>query len=206
MAQFCLRLSETTQTWGALIAPVAEWVSRTLWSTLRNPGRAHPATHLTQMHRLEARGDGCRLSLPPAPQPPRVCPRCGTSVKAGKTHCAPCAITIQRQGFLKIAAHGRMASHSRESELKRGATQRRRHEAQGNWNIWNHPTWLTEQFYSEQIQPKLGSVEVKTIAAALGISITYASYIRAGRRRPHPRHWLALAQMVGTSIRSQEHI
>ncbi len=64
------------------------------------------------------------------------------------------------------------------------ATQRKRHEAQRNWNIWNHPTWLTEQFYAEQIQPRLGAVEVKTIAEALGVSITYASYIRAGRRRP----------------------
>jgi hypothetical protein len=92
-----------------------------------------------------------------------------------------------------------MASHSAESELKRGATQRRRHQAQRTWNIWNHPTWLTEQFYSEQIQPRLRTVEVKTIAAALGVSFTYASYIRAGRRRPHPRHWGSLAQLVGLS-------
>ncbi len=197
MAQFCLRLSETTQTWGALIAPVAEWVSRTLWSTIRNSGRqVHPATHLTQTHRRETKREGCGLPLPPAPQAPRVCPHCGASVKAGKTHCAPCAITIQRQGFLKIAEQGRMVSHSAESELKRGATQRKRHEAQRNWHIWNHPTWLTEQFYSEQIQSRLGKVEVKRIAATLGVSITYASYIRAGRRRPHPRHWETLARLV----------
>jgi hypothetical protein len=66
-----------------------------------------------------------------------------------------------------------------------------------DWHIWNHPTWLTEQFYSEQIQPGLRAVEVKTIAAALGVSIPYATYIRAGRRRPHPRHWLVLAQIMG---------
>jgi hypothetical protein len=29
------------------------------------------------------------------------------------------------------------------------------------------PAWLTDQFYAEQIQPRLGEVEVKTIAAAL---------------------------------------
>jgi len=200
MAQFCLRLSETTQTWGALIAPVAEWVSRTLWSTIRNSGRqASPATHLTQAHKREVKGDGFSTPLPPAPQPPRVCPRCGAPVKAGKNHCAPCAIAIQRQGFLKIAEHGRMAAHSAESELKRGATQRKRREAQRSWRMWNHPTWLTEQFYSEQIQPRLGKVEIKTIAAALDVSVTYASYIRAGRRRPHPRHWAPLAAIVGAT-------
>jgi len=200
MAQFCLRLSETAQTWGALVAPVAEWVSRTLWSTIRNARRqVHPATHLTQTHRRDVKGAGLSLPLPPAPQPPRVCPGCGAPVKKGKTHCAPCAIAIQREGFLKIAEQGRMVSHSAESELKRGDTQRKRHEAQRDWHIWNHPTWLTEQFYSEQIQPRLGLIEVKAIAATLGISIPYASYIRAGRRRPHPRHWLSLASLVRVS-------
>lgn len=206
MAQFCARLSETTQTWGALVAPVSEWVSRTLWSTIRTSGRhGGRTTNLTTLRR-EVKGNGFSLPHPPAPQPPRVCPRCGASVKAGKSHCAPCAIAIQREGFLKIAQHGRVASHTAQAELKRAATQRRRREAQGNWQIWNHPAWLTERFYSEQIQPQLGNVEVKTIAAALGVSKTYASYIRAGRRRPHPRHWLLLAQIVGaTTEKSANH-
>ena len=197
MASLCLRLSETAQTWASLIAPVAEWVSRTLWSTIRTSGRhGGPATHLTQTHRREIKREGCALPLPPAPQPPRVCPRCGAPVKPRKSHCAPCAIAIQREGFLKIAEHGRMVAHTAEAELKRGATQRRRHAAQSNWHIWNHPTWLTEQFYSEQIQPRLRSVEVKAIAATLNVSIPYASYIRAGRRRPHPRHWQTLASLL----------
>ena len=197
MASVCLRLSETAQTWGSLIAPVAEWVSRTLWSTIRvSSGRRGPATHLTQMHRREIKRDGCSLPLPPAPQPPRVCPRCGAPVKTGKSHCASCAIAIQREGFLKIAEHGRMVSHGVESERKRAAAQRKRHQAQRNWQIWNHPVWLTEQFYAEQIQPRLGTVEVKKIASALEVSIPYASYIRSGRWRPHPRHWEKLARLT----------
>src|SRR5207245_1283128 len=85
MAQFCLRLSETTQTWGALVAPVAEWIAQKLWSTVRGSGRqVRPATHLTQAHRREVKAAGFSLPLRPAPQPPRVCPRCGASVKAGK--------------------------------------------------------------------------------------------------------------------------
>ena len=31
------------------------------------------------------------------------------------------------------------------------------------------------------------------------ISEPYATGIRAGKRRPHPRHWLALAQLVAVS-------
>jgi hypothetical protein len=40
--------------------------------------------------------------------------------------------------------------------------------------------------------------------SALGISVTYAVAIRAGRRRPHPRYWEALANLVGISAEGQE--
>jgi hypothetical protein len=35
--------------------------------------------------------------------------------------------------------------------------------------------------------------------SALGISVAYAVAIRAGRRRPHPRHWQALAELVAVT-------
>jgi transcriptional regulator with XRE-family HTH domain len=38
------------------------------------------------------------------------------------------------------------------------------------------------------------------IAAALGVSIPYASDIRRGRRRPHPRHWKALGGLAGFKV------
>jgi hypothetical protein len=37
------------------------------------------------------------------------------------------------------------------------------------------------------------------IASALGISEPYATDIRAGRRIPHPRHWMILARLVDSS-------
>jgi len=37
------------------------------------------------------------------------------------------------------------------------------------------------------------------MASALGVSEPYARDIRAGRRRPHPRHWQGLAELVGVS-------
>ena len=97
-----------------------------------------------------------------------------------------------------VPSQGRIASHSAESELKRGP------HGEGDMRLSVIGTFgitdmADEQFYSEQIQPRLGKVEIKTIAAALDVSVTYASYIRAGRRRPHPRHWGSLAQLVGLS-------
>jgi len=37
MAPFAVQLSETIPTWRRAIAPVAEWVARALWSTMRKP-------------------------------------------------------------------------------------------------------------------------------------------------------------------------
>ena len=36
---------------------------------------------------------------------------------------------------------------------------------------------------------------------ALGVSHPDATDILAGRRKPHPRHWLALAKLAGASVR-----
>ena len=45
-----------------------------------------------------------------------------------------------------------------------------------------------------------GSVKVREIAQAMQVSQPYAACIRSGQRSPHPRHWLALARLSGTSI------
>jgi hypothetical protein len=58
---------------------------------------------------------------------------------------------------------------------------------------------VNEQTYVERIQPGLALITISALSLALGVSESYAADIRAGRRRPHPRHWLALAELVGVS-------
>ena len=53
--------------------------------------------------------------------------------------------------------------------------------------------------YDRRIHPLLRELSNSALALALGVSIAYAADIRAGRRSPHPRHWQALAQLVGVS-------
>jgi hypothetical protein len=69
--------------------------------------------------------------------------------------------------------------------------------AEAAWKPSDQPAWLTEQVYQEQIQPRLSSVSAARVAAAIGLSKPYAIDIHAGRHRPHARHWLALADLVG---------
>jgi hypothetical protein len=53
-----------------------------------------------------------------------------------------------------------------------------------------------EKKYNEKIRPRLAEFPVSAISAALGVSRPHATDIRAGRRIPHPRHWLALAKLA----------
>jgi hypothetical protein len=59
------------------------------------------------------------------------------------------------------------------------------------------PAWLTEQYYTEQIQPRLRELRVREIAYAIKVSHAYAALVRVGKRRPHPRHWQVLARLSG---------
>jgi len=199
MGSFAVQLSKTTPMWGNAVAPIAEWVSRTLWSTLPKPARQiYPATRLTQSRRRQSRGlqstDSTGLS---APRPPRVCCTCGTPIKRSRKSCSTCALAASRLGLIEAAKLGRIATHSPKAEVLRAATQRRHRAALKAWHSSRQPDWLNADVYRDKIQPRLSGVTVPTISSALGVSDPYATDIRAGRRIPHPRHWQELARLVG---------
>jgi len=201
MGSFAIRLSETAATWGRAVAPVAECVSRTLWSTTSKPIRRHvPPTHLTQRNRSEAKGGMYAPAVSLSPKPQRVCHACGVSLKDGQRHCASCAGEEARNRMLEIAKLGRVATHTSKAEALRSATQRRQRGALNEWQSSKHPSWLTEQVYRKRIQPALRWITVSAIASALNVSLPYATQIRTGRCRPHPRHWVALANLSGISV------
>src|SRR5206468_11211317 len=135
--------------------------------------------------------------VPAAPRPPRVCHGCGTTLRSGRTHCARCTVVASAETFAAVAEKGRAAAHTPEAEARRSTTQRRNALAWHAWTSSDQPAWLTEETYAEQIQPRLTGIAVSTLASRLGVSRAYAAHIRAGQRRPHPRHWLTLALLIG---------
>jgi len=199
MGSFAVRLSETAPTWARAVAPVAEWLARSLWSEMPKPAReAAPATHLTQRHRRESRGGSPGPQTKP-PRPQSVCRMCGTSIKPERSYCVSCGVAVSRDGLREVARVGRVIAQSPEAQTRRAATKRRHDIARQGWSPSSHPAWLTDETYTRNIQPRLGTVTIPAISAALGVSEPYAADIRAGRRRPHPRHWQALANLVGVS-------
>lgn len=113
MGTFAVRLAETLRSWGTAVAPVAEWVSRAVWSTIPKPRRQEPpATRLTQSSRREAKGVPPILPPDSPARPQSFCRTCGVIIGRGRTLCAPCSNTINTAGLIKAAELGRVASHS----------------------------------------------------------------------------------------------
>ncbi|HWY59398.1 MAG TPA: CRISPR-associated endonuclease Cas1 [Terriglobales bacterium] len=200
MSGLCTRLAETSPTWGKLVAPWAEHVAHTLWATT-SPSKSASRfpTRLTQRNKREAKGRPSFPRVKPAPQPESVCRVCGKSVSFGQSYCSECDAATARERIVEIAKVGRVASHAPGPKARRAETQRQHKLAISAWQPSSLPAWLNEQTYTKRIQPLLAGVANPVIMSALGVSVTYAVAIRAGRRRPHPRHWRALAELAGVS-------
>jgi CRISPR-associated endonuclease Cas1 len=197
MAEFAVRLTETAPVWARAVAPFAEWIARALWSKRIKPdGDTPPPTRLTQRHKREAKGKPGVPRQLRAPRPQNVCRGCGKPIRDEHTHCAQCAVDGATARLADAARLGRLASRTPQARAKQGATQRKQCNAQVSWSASSQPQWLTENFYSEKIQPLLARASTSAIARNIGISRNHAARIRKGYR-PHPRHWVALAQLVG---------
>jgi CRISPR-associated endonuclease Cas1 len=197
MAPFAVQLSRTAPSWGHAVAPITEWVARAFWSTIRKPD-VPLATRLTQANKREAKGKAPSLPTP-VPRLENICLECGKDVANSSTRCAHCAVAISKERMLEVARRGRVASKSPEAKARVAATQRRHAASRSQWLPSSQPEWLTEETYTTKITPLLARSSNSEIARSLHVSIPYAASIRLGRRQPHPRHWEALAGLVGVS-------
>lgn len=89
-----------------------------------------------------------------------------------------------------------MAARSPEARAKHVTSRRRHAQASSEWDASTQPAWPTSEVFAEQIQPLLAGVSTSAIRSRIGVSRWYAGRIREGYS-PHPRHWQALAGLVG---------
>src|SRR3974377_751572 len=117
MADFVSDLSRTAPIWRRAVAPYAEWLAHTLWSTLPSSDRKKPpATRLTQRHNREAQGGAAMAAAPTAPKHQSVWKICGTSIRPERKFCGPCAATFQGDQIREAAkSSGTVAAHSAEA-------------------------------------------------------------------------------------------
>jgi len=200
MGSFAVQLSETAQTWGRALAPVAECACRTFSSSIpKRTKPVFPATRLTQSSRRQAKGTSPNLPVKAAPRPTTICRNCGVPIALGDRFCQACSVAVARKNLIEAAKLGRAATHSPKAEALRAATMGRQEAAKGAWKPSDLPEWLTEKVYRDKIQPKLATSTVSAISSVLGVSKPYAADIRSGKHVPHPRHWKSLARLVEIS-------
>ena len=199
MSSFTAQLSATANMWRAAISPVAEWISRALWSTLPKPSRTvSPAARLTQSHRSISKGGDGLGPEPSVVQLTHVCHICGNTLKRSMSRtCRKCTVTVSRTNMIEAAKLGRANTHSAVAEARRGATQAKQRRASRDWDPTSQPGWLSEAVFRSHIQPLLSRIEVSRIAKSIDVSLPYATSIRRGDRLPHPRHWQNLANLTG---------
>jgi CRISPR-associated endonuclease Cas1 len=186
MGEFAVQLSETSKIWRQALGPFAEWIAHTLWSATSQPVRAKaPATRLTQNRKREAK------------EIPTTTPV--VSVVNPATSHRDFASMVSRENSLEVRKPVRLNAHDPIAQARRANTQGRQATALRAWKPSDKPEWLSENFYREQIQPRLAKLEASTLASALSVSKPYATNIRVGRCIPHPRHWLTLARLVGVA-------
>ncbi|MGB8475484.1 MAG: CRISPR-associated endonuclease Cas1 [Candidatus Acidiferrum sp.] len=181
--EFAAQLSETSKLWKQALGPSAEWMLRALWSGSSTTSKIEaPATRLTQDRKREAKGILTQ-----------------SSSESAVTQRTMFTKTMSNE-FPQIPKLARLDRFDPVAQSRRAESQRRQAAALKAWNPAEKPDWLNEKIYRERVQPLLSRVMVPKIMSELSVSEPYALQVRAGQRIPHPRHWLALANLVGISL------
>ncbi len=154
-ASLAVRLSETAFLWGRAVAPVAEWLAQTLWRSRRrnSVGNQILPTRLTQSRKRCAQGGAAQSVARRLPHRENICRECGKTIQHGNSRCGNCRIETATGRMADVAKIGRLTAHGSGAQAKRSNTQRRNAISRHSWKASSQPAWLTEQFYSEKIQP-----------------------------------------------------
>lgn len=154
-------------------------IAQELWSSISKPAsrvaRSRIATRLTQRTKREVKGSD--VSAVNQQQPQHVCSDCGFKIPSGTNLCSNCAKQATRKNFRAGARWPRVRNILQDFPKPREITGL----GLAIGNPQNYPSWLTRDFYVNQIQPAPSGVSKSSIRAALGVREPYSSDIRARR-------------------------
>jgi CRISPR associated protein, Cas1 family len=193
MGPFAVRLSETAAMWRRAVAPIAEWVAQALWNSHHGLSRAvqQLPTRLTHRRRSEGRGNDFRVQSSTAPRHLKICEVCGAEGVKNR-YCHSCAVDVSRETMTKVALFEHVNPKSKKTKARISRMLSDHAVANSWWDSSSLPSWLSEEYYVQKIQPRLRTIKVREISEAIRVSKPYAALVRGGRRRPHPRHWQTL--------------
>ena len=154
-----------------------------------------------------------RRSVSQVKTPGHSCLECGQTTPGSKRFCSPECLRLYNEGvwrprFTKagLAALGSLRAenqdpaHGGDAARKRGDSNRRRFEERKAWEDAHSPAEgeKERERFGIEILPALALIPINRISKATGLSIRYASLIRAGEYIPHPVHYPALRKLIPT--------
>src|SRR5713101_6123392 len=111
MGPFAQLIAETALNWRREVAPYAERAAHIFWASAKSRYLS-PASRLTQGYRRMAKGKEPLPSGVKAPESPRLCKLCGTSIRGRQKYCSECAPTNSKEALIAAARKGRIAAQS----------------------------------------------------------------------------------------------
>jgi hypothetical protein len=186
-------LSDTAPLWQRLAIPVAETVAQMF---LDVPLAADFAGARRKLQPVKV----TRATAPTQPKiETRTCRICGAPTRFRRATCfrehanelrtASLLTANARARMAQLRAEGKDPSTTPEVLAKRSLLSTRNRLAEVAWT--DDGGDYSDERWSE-IVPGLHLVRVGEIMVACGVSKSYASLVRNGKRKPHPRHWNAL--------------
>jgi hypothetical protein len=193
--------------WERELGPVVEGVARALTLSATTSVRRTP-TPLTGTNRIRGRATPRRSAGPRAHQVALAsrCISCGGPVSSQRERCAACHASWRAEqigdfvlaGVATLAerrARGERPGLGGEAGRQRGRKNAAHIAAVRAWEA-EHPERPDPAVFAAEILPGLRGVPLRTIAAATGLSVSYAAEVRGAKKIAHPRHWPALRKLV----------
>ena len=168
--------------------------------------RPAPETKSPPLPLAICRGCGGQLPVDSDRSRPRVewCATCLPDRREELASSLPAAARRAAQRFTDST--GTRATHTEGARVARSGANARQRAAQHAWDQGEDQAGdgaMSRDWYLELVAPKLRRVTLPAMARVTGASTSAASKWRAGRAVPHPRHWLALAELVGVGQPSE---
>lgn len=218
-------LAQTAALWRRACEPIAEWLARSfdrasghcstraaLAPSAAAPSRVRPASasailmlapplpgFITAAH-------GRRISAPSVlrqrasvrEEPvPAACWECGRALTPERRAfcCDECEVEYRRAMGKRRSGPEAVTLAAREPRRSTPAVAHRADQA-----LPKPDRKALRRWYAEELQPRLSKLSPTEIAAGAAMGRSYAYYIVAGTRVPHPRHYRHLAALVGVEL------
>jgi hypothetical protein len=147
------------------------------------------------------------VPLPDDPVP-RTCWQCSRALPSGRRRFCTDAHAVAYHGETQwrgiVAATVERYADPKRAAASKAAIGKRAVENAAKRLLWRQrPGWSEagdeelRRWFADTVQPQLRSYKIADIMGATRLSKQSVSDIRVGRHIPHPRHFAALATLVG---------